>query len=138
MESARSYKKGDNDKSPSNRLTTQLIRWFSEEGGTARRVNTMGQYDMKIGRYRPSGMRKGFEDIDAIYPVIINGIKIGVKIACEIKIGKDKLSEDQITRQKEVEAAGGIYIVCKTMEQSIIDIHNAIADLYKKLHQSFG
>jgi len=138
LEAARAYKKNDKTKSPTNRITAQLIRWFEQEGGTARRVNTSGQWDEKLGRYRPSGMRRGFEDVDGTYPIFINGIKIGIKIACEVKIGKDKMSDDQLTRKAELEAAGGIYIICKDLEQAIADIHVKVDELYNKLKDSIG
>jgi hypothetical protein len=138
LEAARAYKKSDSDKSPANKLTSEIVRWFEQQGGTARRVNTGGIYDQKIGKFRPSGMRRGFEDVDGVYPLMINGIKIGIKIACEVKIGRDKMTGDQNTRRKELEDAGGIYVICKTLDQTISDIHWRISELYQKIQESIG
>jgi hypothetical protein len=133
FESARSYKTNDRLKSPTNALTAQIIRWFHSAGGTARRVNVQGTFDNKKGKWRPSGMRRGFEDVDGTFPLVINGVTIGIKIACEVKLGKDVMSEDQLIRKEELEAAGGIYIVSKTIDQTINDIYEKIFDIKKRI-----
>lgn len=135
IETVRAYSKKDKTKSPANSLTAQVIRWFEQQGGTARRVNTGGQYDKDLGKWRLSGMRRGFEDVDGTYPIYINGVKIGIKIAVEIKIGKDTLSEWQEERRREVLAAGGMYIVSKGLEQTIKEIHKSINALYKSISE---
>ena len=121
--SAARLSKGKNKNiSPANRLTDQVIRWLESIGGAGRRVNTQGQFDSAKGIWRKSGMKKGFEDVDGIYPFVLNGVKIGIKLAIEIKIGKDRLSDDQKARKEEVEKCGGIYIVAKDIEQTIADV----------------
>jgi hypothetical protein len=121
---ARAYSSKDKDKTPSNKLTAQIIRWVEQRGGFARRVNTQGQYDVASGKWRPSGMKKGFEDIDVIMPINISNIRIGIKIAVEVKIGKDVLSIDQKKRREEIESCGGIYIVAKGIDQTTEEIMN--------------
>lgn len=133
VEAVKAYSNKDKQKTPANSLTSQVIRWFEQQGGTARRVNTGGQWDKELGKFRRSGMRRGFEDVDGTYPIYINGVKIGVKIAVEIKINKDSLSEHQIERKTELEAAGGIYVVARKIEDTIADIHAAIKALYGKI-----
>lgn len=119
--------------SPANQLTDRVIRWLESIGGAGRRVNTQGQYDSSKGIWRKSGMKKGFEDVDAIYPLVLNGVKIGIKLAIEIKIGKDRLSDDQKERMAEVEKCGGFYIVAKDIEQTIADVELKIKKLVSEL-----
>ena len=78
-------------------------------------------------------MKKGFEDVDAIYPLVLNGVKIGIKLAIEVKIGKDRLSDDQKERMLEVEKCGGFYIVAKDIEQTIADVELKIKKLVSEL-----
>lgn len=133
VEAVKAYSSKDKQKTPANSLTAQVIRWFEQQGGTARRVNTGGTYDKELGKYRLSGMRRGFEDVDGTYPIYINGVKIGIKVAVEIKINRDQISQYQLERKAELEAAGGIYIVAKKIEDTIADIHAAIKALYGKI-----
>lgn len=131
FEAARAYSKKDKSKSPANALAAQLIRWFSSIGGAARRVNVQGIFDQATGKWRPSGMKPGFEDVDGIYPAMINGVKVGVKVACEIKIGRDTLSDEQKKRRDEVLASGGVYVECKNIDQAIDQIHANVGAIVK-------
>lgn len=105
--------------SPSNALTDAVIKYIKANGGAARRVNSQGQWDESLGKFRPSGMLKGFEDIDAIKPIDVCGFKVGLKVAIEVKTGKDKLSEHQIKRKQEVEKCHAIYYECKDIDSFI-------------------
>lgn len=89
-----------------NSLTACISAWCSVNGAHFQRVNTTGQYDYKLGRYRRSGSTKGVADILIIYK--------GNTINLEIKIGKDKQSKEQIKMQESIEQAGGIYIIVKS------------------------
>jgi len=115
--------KGKKAQSPANKLTSQIIKWFIASGGTARRINVMGIYDGKTGKYRKSGMRSGMEDVSACFPVHGIGLSIGV----EVKIGKDRQSEDQKIRQAELEKAGGVYIIAKTYEGFVDSMANVLS-----------
>jgi hypothetical protein len=128
--------KGKKKQTPSNELTDFVISKVKEMGGTARRVNTQGQYDQATGRYRTSGMRRGFEDVDACIPVMAMSksgrFKVGIKVGIEIKIGKDKLNEYQVKRMNELKAAGGYYLVATGKEQitAALDmLRNTITDM---------
>jgi len=122
-------------KSRSSELESGIIKWVKLQGGAARRVNTQGQYDEKRQMWRPSGMKRGFEDVDATMkiPVIGKGY-IGIKIAIEVKIGRDKMSEYQVARQKEVADAGGYYIVAKDMDQFMYDWNSIKIICYDKIN----
>jgi hypothetical protein len=119
--------KGKKPQSPSNKLTSDIIEYIRLLGGYARRVNVQGTYDAAKGAYRKSGMKKGFEDIDVIMPININGIKVGLKCAIEVKIGRDKQSPEQIARQQEINSCGGIYLVAKDMTSFNKDFTAALA-----------
>jgi hypothetical protein len=124
--------------SPANELTDQIIAFVKENGGAARRVNVQGRYTEGetytdvVGRLRhqkgswiPSGMLPGFEDIDAIKPITVYNILgklpycVGVKVAVEVKVGKDFMKEPQLKRREEVLAAGGFYIIAMSYNQFV-------------------
>lgn len=111
-------------KSPANELTDAICKYVRSCGGAAARVNVMGIYDQKKGSYRPSGSTKGVEDVTCIKPVYVSNIKVGMTVAVEVKIGKDRMSEDQEKRKLAVESAGGVYIVAKTFDQFKTDWDN--------------
>lgn len=110
--------------SPANQLTSDIMDYLLDWGCAVARINTTGIYDEKLGRYRKSGSTNGVEDINCTYPLNIKETTIGLAIAIEVKIGKDKMSDDQIKRKQRIESAGGIYIVAKEMEQFKIDLKN--------------
>lgn len=91
-----------------NGLTACISAWCSVNGSHFQRVNTTGQYDYKLGRYRRSGSTKGVADIMIIFK--------GITINLEIKIGKDKQSKDQVKMQESINNAGGIYIIVKSYD----------------------
>lgn len=106
-----------------NGLTKAVLNFLKWNGVFAERTNTMGVYrkaktftdvcgfTRKIGKdgYTYSGGTKGSSDIKA-YP---NG-KIW---AIEIKIGSDKMSENQHLYKAQIEKSGGIYTIVKTFEE---------------------
>lgn len=112
-----------------NGLTAAVIRWIELHGGQAERINTqgtyikgktvgVGMYGVKHlqGKFIPSGSTRGSADISAIIKTN-QGTAISLKI--EVKIGRDKQSKYQKEYQKNIEAAGGIYIICKSFENFI-------------------
>ncbi len=127
--------KGKKKQSASNELTDQVIKHIKEIGGTARRVNSQGQWDPTKGQWRTGGMRRGFEDVDACLPYKVYEYTVGLKIAVEIKIGKDTQSEYQVKRQQELEAAGGIYIIASEIEKFKVDLKNILLCRYRNLQK---
>lgn len=91
-----------------NGLTECLSCWCTVNGAHFQRVNTQGQWDFKLGRYRRSGSTKGVTDTMIIYK--------GQVFNIEIKIGRDKQSKDQIKMQESINNAGGIYIIVKSYD----------------------
>jgi len=95
--------------SPTNALTDAIISFVKLSGFQAYRINTMGVFDEKLGRYRTSGMQKGLPDIIAI----IHGHFVGI----EVKTGADRMSEDQLKRKAEIEKSGGAFIIARNIDQ---------------------
>ena len=112
--------------SGANALTEAVITYCRAIGCATARINTTGIYDEKLQRYRFSGATKGVEDIDVTLPVVINGKKVGLKIAVEVKYGKDRQSEDQKKRQEALNKSGAYYIIAKTFDEFKKDIDNIV------------
>lgn len=106
-------------KSETNSITQSILRYVSLHGGYGFRVNTQGQYDTSIGRYRKSGSTLGVSDIIICYR--------GRLIAVEVKQGRDKLSSNQEAFRSFIEAAGGIFFTCYSIDSfvSFFDQHVA-------------
>lgn len=107
----------------SNGLTNFVIKFLKWNAHYANRINVMGRMvdgvektesGALIGtkKFIKSTTRKGTADINAI----INGRPVSI----EIKVGKDKMSSDQIKEKLLIEKAGGTYIVVKTPEDFIL------------------
>ena len=106
-----------------NGLTKCIVEFLILSGWQAERINTMGrmidnrqQVTDVLGRtktigstkYIPTTGTKGSADISAT-------IK-GKSVKIEVKIGKDRQSEDQKRYQEMIERAGGIYWIAKTFD----------------------
>ncbi len=86
-----------------NCLTSCVVKYIELMGGWASRVNTTGIYDAKLKRYRTSTQKRGIADVIATYR--------GLSLQIEIKIGRDRMSDDQMKVQSQVEKAGGRFFV---------------------------
>ena len=106
-----------------NGLTKCIIDFLNLSGHFAERINTMGrmidgrkQVTDVIGRtktigsakYIPTTGTKGSSDIS----VTIKGRSVKI----EVKINKDRQSQDQILYQHRTEQAGGTYLIAKDFE----------------------
>jgi len=110
-----------NDKT-ANGLTQCIVKFLDMSGHQAERINTMGVYrgpkkvrdvdgitrNIGKGRYTKSTGTKGSADISAT----INGKSVKI----EVKIGKDRQSEDQKIYQAAIERAGGLYFIAKNFD----------------------
>lgn len=103
-----------------NSLTKAIIAHIFCHGGFAGRINSTGTFKQKEGRFIRSGSRDGMADVNAC----INGIHIQI----EIKYGKDKPRESQLSVQREVESAGGHYFFVHTFDEYIGYISRFIPD----------
>jgi hypothetical protein len=106
-----------------NGLTKCIVEFLNLSGCQAERISTTGRwidesftYTNVMGQTRKAGSgryikgsgTKGSADISAI----INGKSVKI----EVKIGKDRQSEDQKKYQEAIERAGGIYVIAKDFQ----------------------
>lgn len=106
-----------------NGLTKLIINFLKWRGHYSNRINTQGQahvhkiprFNLHSGkietsdqiRYTKSTTKKGTPDISAIIA--------GRAVTIEVKVGKDKMSKDQLEQKATIEAAGGIHFVARDM-----------------------
>ena len=117
-----------------NGLTKCIIDWLRLNGCQCERVNVMGRpIDRRrivtdcIGRKKQigslqwikSGSQRGSADISAI--IARKSVKI------EVKAGHDRMSEAQKEYKRQVEAAGGYYVIARSFEQ-FLDCYYGIID----------
>ena len=106
-----------------NGLTKCIVDYIKMTGGQAERISVTGRKidntkvvadclgrKQRIGssRWIKSNMRKGSADISATIQ--------GRAVKIEVKIGKDRQSAAQKEYQREVERAGGIYMIAKSFD----------------------
>jgi hypothetical protein len=95
--------------SDANSLTKAIVQWIDLSGGWATRISTEGRYIESLGKRIPSSVKRGTADIHAVWK--------GMHLSIEVKIDKDKQSEEQKEIQKDIEKAGGKYFIAKTFDQ---------------------
>lgn len=103
-----------------NGLTRCVIAYIRLRGGQAERINTMGRpidqrktftdvlgHTHQVGsiKWIPGTSTRGSADISATIQ--------GQSVKIEIKSGADRQSDAQKRYAQDVEAAGGVYYVCK-------------------------
>jgi len=95
--------------SESTVLTNKIIDVIYRSGAFSWRAESSGIFDRKMGGYR-TAPKKGVSDILAILP------PSGRIAAIEVKIGKDKLSQEQEGFLKNIVYHGGFAFVAKDIE----------------------
>lgn len=91
-----------------NGLTKAIIDFIDLSGGWATRISTEGRYIESLKKRIPSSVKKGTADIHAVYH--------GKHLSIEVKIGKDRQSDEQKDVQKSVTDAGGHYYIASTFD----------------------
>ena len=86
-----------------NELTRAIIDYIRLNGGYCTRINTTGQF--RGGKWVKGTTTKGTADLHAVIA--------GKHVSIEIKIGRDRLSTDQIKQAGIIERAGGLYYVAR-------------------------
>ncbi len=104
----------------SNGLTKAVIDYLTLKGHYAVRINTQGNYSLKLKKFIRSGSTPGTPDV-------VGSLSDGRYIGVEIKIGRDKLSPAQIAMQQRIKNANGIYFVAKDF-QSFYDFMEGMQD----------
>lgn len=106
-----------------NAITNLIVDYVRLEyqSNTFRRISSEGKWRKGIG-YIPS-TNKGLSDAE--------GFVNGKFLSLELKVNKDKQQESQKKRQKEVEADGGIYYLCRWVDFATfqIELNNLISIL---------
>lgn len=91
-----------------NALTKAIVEYIDLSGGWATRISTEGRYIESLGKRIPSSVKKGTADIHAVWK--------GRHLSIEVKIGKDRQSDEQKNVQKLVTNAGGLYYIATTFD----------------------
>jgi hypothetical protein len=91
-----------------NGLTKCICHYIQLRGGSAFRINSQGQYDPRLKKWRPSGQRKGLPDIQGTWQ--------GRSLSIEVKRGRDKLRPDQERVKNELTGAGALYYLARDFE----------------------
>ena len=91
-----------------NELTNNIIDFIYRQGGYAFRASSVGVYDTRRQTFRTAA-KKGVADILAVYK--------GRFVAIEVKIGKDRLSPEQVGFIENIKHAGGHAFVVSDFEQ---------------------
>ena len=89
-----------------NGLTKCIIDFIEYNGGQAERISVVSR--KVAGKFVKSTMTKGTADISAT-------IK-GLSVKIEVKIGKDKQSEEQKQYEQSILNAGGYYFIAKDFD----------------------
>ncbi len=92
-----------------NELTKHALRMLGMKGYHVWRQNNGGVWDPTLKVFRANSSTPGISDIIGFHK------QTGRFIACEIKVGRDKLSTEQEQFLADVNRAGGIGRVIKNM-----------------------
>jgi hypothetical protein len=104
-----------------NGLTRCIIDAINLCGGFAERISNTGRtldnsftYQDAIGRTKTIGSVKWIPGTGTNGSADVSIVWKSISIKAEVKIGKDKLSEDQKKYGERIEKSGGIYIVARS------------------------
>jgi len=97
-----------------NGLTRCIVKWLEMHQYFAGRVNTTGIYSQKLKKYIYSGSKRGMADVTAVID--------GRHVSIEVKVGKDKMRLAQVEVKREIEQAGGVYIVASSFDNFLEQI----------------
>jgi hypothetical protein len=116
--------------STANGLTRAIVTWLELNGHWASRITTTGRYiggsqhtnvigqiKLSPGKWIPGTTRRGTSDIHAVVK--------GRHVSIEVKIGKDRMSEDQIKTKESIEKSGGVYFIAKDFD-SFLKFYNTL------------
>ena len=101
-----------------NNLTKCIQAWCKVNGAHFQRQNSQGQFDPRLNIWRKSGSTRGISDALIIYK--------GQTINIEIKYGKDKQSDRQMSVQASIESAGGIYWIVRDYDEFLNQINEIL------------
>lgn len=121
-----------------NDLTKAIIGFLRLIGYQAERISSSGRVIGKqktvtnvVGQMRVIGSVKYIPPTSTNGTADISATIEGISVKIEVKIGRDKQSEDQKLYQKAVEDAGGIYWIAKDFQSFYNWVIELIAQLKK-------
>lgn len=100
-------------KPTANQLTQAAIRYLQASGWNVWRQNNGAVFDQKKGVHRAGSAKKGVSDIIGFHK------ETGRFFAGEVKVGRDKLSPWQQEFLEQVNNAGGLGIVIRSIDDVI-------------------
>ncbi len=107
-----------------NGLTKCIIAFLKLEGWQAERINTTGRPVNHTKSYTDvMGVRRTIGRFEWVYgtgtrgSADISATIAGRSVKIEVKAGKDRQSDHQREYQRQVEAAGGIYVIARNFQQ---------------------
>ncbi len=116
-----------------NGLTRCIIDSINHSGGQAERISNTGRvidksytYQDVIGKTKTIGSVKWIPGSGTNGSADISATIAGRSVKIEVKIGKDKLSEDQKKYRDQIEASGGIYIVARSYEGFVLELERRL------------
>lgn len=114
-----------------NALTKAIVEFIQLNGGQAERISNMGRVvdgrkrvTDTIGRTKMIGSMTWIKGSGKNGTADISATIKGKSVKIEVKIGKDRQSDEQMDYQNEVERAGGVYFIAKDF-QSFYDFYNS-------------
>lgn len=107
-----------------NALTQTIIKFLKAEGWQAERISNTGRFIADKfkrggGTWIPGTGTPGTADISAT-------IK-GKSVKIEVKFKGDKQSPEQVKYQKSIEAAGGVYIIARNLDDFYVEYQKLIS-----------
>jgi len=91
--------------------------WAERINNTGRLIDNQKTFTDVTGRSRTIGSKKWIKGSGTNGTADISAIINGQSVKIEVKINRDRQSEAQKKYQKQVEQAGGIYVIAKSFEQ---------------------
>jgi len=92
------------------------LELLSLKGIFSWRVNNVGIYDQKIGRYRSFHGMKGVSDIIGIVPCMTPEGSVGRLLAIEVKSPRGQTSPHQEAFLKSIDDNGGLAMVVRSVD----------------------
>jgi hypothetical protein len=109
-----------------NGLTRAIIDYINYTGGFAERISTTGRLidnstmvTNVVGITKSYGGKKWIKGSGTKGSADISATINGKSVKIEVKIGKDRQSDDQKEYQRKTEQSGGRYIIATSFEQFI-------------------
>jgi hypothetical protein len=101
----------------SGRLTNGIVKYLNMLGHFAYRSNSTGR-QLPGGKWIPTAGIRGVADITGV-------AKDGKALFCEVKYGKDTMSDYQTDFRQRVETRGGYFIEARSVDD-VMEWHNRI------------